>query len=189
MSFIPKMSWHFDTLLSTGALMIRHHRSGSVLVQVTALYCQASSHYLNQCWFVINKILHFNSLAPGRFQWNLRKIIFKLILVTDGCDISSEIALRWTSLDLSDNKSTLVQVMAWCHQATSHYLNQCWPRSLPPYGVTKVITAFENYTFKIKATSPKDTELTLCSVCGYVKKNESCFYIRGPFLQQLFHLN
>ena len=35
-----------------------------------------------------------NSLAPGRFQHNLRKIIFKLILVTDGYDISSEIALR-----------------------------------------------------------------------------------------------
>ena len=31
--------------------------------------------------------------------------------------------------DLTDDKSTLVQVMAWCHQATSHYLNQCWPRS------------------------------------------------------------
>ena len=27
--------------------------------------------------------------------------------------------------------------MAWCHQATSHYLNQCWPRSLPPYNVTR----------------------------------------------------
>ena len=80
---------------------------------------------------------YINSLAPGRFQWNLRKIIFRLILVTDGCDISSEIALRWTSLDLSDDKSTLVQVMAWCCQATSHYLNQCWPRSLSPYGVTR----------------------------------------------------
>ena len=76
---------------------------------------------------------YLNSLTPGRFQWNFRNIIFKLILVTDGCDISSKIALRWTSLDHSDDKSTLVQVMAWCHQATSHYLNQCWPRSLPPY--------------------------------------------------------
>ena len=64
-------------------------------------------------------------------------MIFKLILVTDGCDISSEIALRWTSLDLSDDKSIWVQVMAWCRQAPSHYLNQCWPRSLPPYGVTR----------------------------------------------------
>ena len=77
----------------------------------------------------------FNPLGPERFQWNLRKIIFKLVLVTDGCDISSEIALRWTSLDLTD-KSTLVQVMAWCLQTTSHYLNQCWLRSLP-YDVTR----------------------------------------------------
>ena len=37
------------------------------------------------------------------------------------------------SLDVtgpSDDKSTMVQVMAWCHQATGLYLNQCWPRSL-----------------------------------------------------------
>ena len=63
--------------------------------------------------------------------------MFKLILVTDGCDISTETALRWTSMDHSDDKLTLVQVMAWCRQATGHCLNQCWPRSLPPYGVTR----------------------------------------------------
>ena len=27
--------------------------------------------------------------------------------------------------------------MAWCHQTTSHYLSQCWPRSLSLYGITK----------------------------------------------------
>ena len=27
--------------------------------------------------------------------------------------------------------------MAWCRQAASHYLSQCWPRSLSPYGVTR----------------------------------------------------
>ena len=36
-------------------------------------------------------------------------------------------ALRWIPWDLTDDKSTLVQVIAWCHQATSHYLSQCWP--------------------------------------------------------------
>ena len=51
--------------------------------------------------------------------------------------ISREIAARLMSFDLTDDKSTLVQVMAWCHQATSHYLSQCWPRSLSPYGVTR----------------------------------------------------
>ena len=40
-------------------------------------------------------------------------------------------------LDFTDDKSALVQVMAWCHQATSHYLSQCWPRFLLPYGVTR----------------------------------------------------
>ena len=55
----------------------------------------------------------------------------------DSWDISCELALRWMSLDLTDDKSTLVQVMAWCCQATSHYLSQCWPRSLSPYGVTR----------------------------------------------------
>ena len=59
------------------------------------------------------------------------------ILVIHGRGISCEIVLRWFSLDLTDDKSTLVQVMAWCRQATSHYLSQCWPRSVSAYGVTR----------------------------------------------------
>ena len=27
--------------------------------------------------------------------------------------------------------------MAWCLQATSHYLNHCWLRSISPYGITR----------------------------------------------------
>ena len=55
-----------------------------------------------------------------------------------GWGISYKIALRWMPLYLIDDKSTLVQVMAWCHQASSHYLNQCWPRSMSTYGVTRL---------------------------------------------------
>ena len=79
----------------------------------------------------------FNSLTPRRFQFNIRKVIFKLTLVNGGWGISYEIALRWMPQDLTDDKSTLVQVMAWCSQATSHYLSQCWPRSMSPNGVTR----------------------------------------------------
>ena len=39
--------------------------------------------------------------------------------------------------NLTDDKSTLVQVMTWCRKATSHYLNQCWPRSPTPHGITR----------------------------------------------------
>ena len=33
----------------------------------------------------------------------------------------------WTPQDAIDDRSTLVQVMAWCHQAATYYKNQCWP--------------------------------------------------------------
>ena len=35
------------------------------------------------------------------------------------------------------NNSTLVQVMAWCRQATSHYLTLPWPRSMSSYGIAR----------------------------------------------------
>ena len=61
---------------------------------------------------ILNISYKINSLAPGRFQINIRKVIFKLTLVNGGWDISYEIALRWMPQDLTDDKSTLVQVMA-----------------------------------------------------------------------------
>ena len=64
-------------------------------------------------------------------------LIFKQILVIDCWCISCEIALLSMSLDFIDDQSTLVQVMAWCRQATSHYLSQCWPRFKLQYGVTR----------------------------------------------------
>ena len=53
-----------------------------------------------------------------------------------GWGISWEIALKWMPLDLTDGW-TLGQVMAWCRKATSHYLSQCWPRLVLPYGTTR----------------------------------------------------
>ena len=55
----------------------------------------------------------------------------------DGWGISYEIALMWMPLDFTDDQSTLVQVIVWCRQATSHSHSQCWPRSMSPYGVTR----------------------------------------------------
>ena len=78
-----------------------------------------------------------NSLVPGRFQFNFRKVILKLTLVNGSWGVTYEIALRWTPQDLTDDKSTLVQVMAWCCQAISHYLSQCWPKSMSPNDDTR----------------------------------------------------
>ena len=56
-----------------------------------------------------------------------------LILVTDDWCY-----LLWNCHQMNvTDKSTLVQVMAWCCQAISHYLSQCWPRYLSPCGITR----------------------------------------------------
>ena len=78
-----------------------------------------------------------NSLAPGGFENIFQNVFFKLISWIDTLSNSCETALRSMPQNPSDDKSTLVQVMAWCRQAASHYLSQCCPRSLSPYGVTR----------------------------------------------------
>ena len=82
----------------------------------------------------------FNSLPHcplGDLNEILDKKCLKLILATDGSGIFCEITLRWMLLHLTDDKSTLDQVMAWCRQATSYYLSQCWPRSMLLFGDTR----------------------------------------------------
>ena len=71
----------------------------------------------------------------GLTHWPI--MIFKLIPWTDISCAACKIVVRWIPQKSIDDKSKFVQVMAWCRQATSHYLNQCWPRSLPPYGITR----------------------------------------------------
>ena len=85
---------------------------------------------------VIHGIAVINSLAPVGFGCNSKKSIFKLNLLIGTFQASFDKVPRWMIPDLTD-KSTLGQVMAWCHQATSHYLSQCWPRSMSPYGVIR----------------------------------------------------
>ena len=94
-------------------------------------------HFMTNCIYQFYTYVPVNSLAPGKFEWNFRHVIFKQVLVIEGWGISCEIAPIWMSLDFTDDQSTLFQVMAWCRQARSHYLSQCWPRSLSPYGVTR----------------------------------------------------
>ena len=104
-----------------------------------------------------------NSLWPGIFKWNFRWVLFKPITVIGGWDTSCEIALRRMSLDLTNHKSRLVQVMAWCRQATRHYLGQCWPSFLSPCGFTGpqyVNTSLEHTLDNITWTINALTDIT-----------------------------
>ena len=82
-------------------------------------------------------IVLINSLAPGRSLCDFKNVIFNLALLIGIFRSSYDNVLRWMPQDITDDKSTLVQVLAWCRHATSHYLSQCWPRSPMPYGVTR----------------------------------------------------
>ena len=81
--------------------------------------------------------MHINSLAVGKPRCHFKTAIFNLVLLIGIFTSSKDNALRWMPRDFTDDKSTLVQVMAWYRQATSHYLSQCWPSSMSPYGVTR----------------------------------------------------
>ena len=85
----------------------------------------------------------FNILSPGRRGGNFKSWMFRLNGVADDLMQNSslgtrrKIALRWMPENFTTEMSTLHQVMAWCPQAPSHYLMQCWPRSFSPYGTTR----------------------------------------------------
>ena len=91
---------------------------------------------LQHIYALLNKAV-INSLAPRRSEFNSKDLIFSLVLLIDIFISSHDNAIWWMPQDLTDDKSTLVQVMAWCHQATSHYLSKCWLSFLSPYGIAR----------------------------------------------------
>ena len=74
---------------------------------------------------------------PRRYGSNYKSLFFKPIIPNNSLGTLSEIALSWMPEDLPNKKSTLVHVMVWCHQATSHNLSQCRPRFMSSYSITK----------------------------------------------------
>ena len=79
----------------------------------------------------------FSLIGPWGIWIKFCTYNFQTILVVDGWGISCGSAPIWMSLGFTDDQSTLVHVMDWCCQTTSHFLSQCWPRSLSPYCVTR----------------------------------------------------
>ena len=120
--------------------LVQERRNSTALAMELCLFCINPSKYWCPIFSRLPSMIsvkHISSFTPRIFEWKFRWVIFKIILAIFGWGISCEIVLKWISLDLADDKSTLVQVMGWCRQATSHYPSQCWPSSMLPYGVTR----------------------------------------------------
>ena len=78
----------------------------------------------------------FNTLRPGQNGGYFVDDNFKYIFFNEACCTCILIKISWQLVPMcaNDNGRALVELMAWCQ--TCHHLNQCWPRSLLPYGIT-----------------------------------------------------
>ena len=72
---------------------------------------------------------HTESMYTKTACKNLTSIIGPWI---DILSTSCEISLRWVLQNQTDEKSTLLQAMAWNCPTIIHYLNQSWPQSMLP---------------------------------------------------------
>ena len=82
---------------------------------------------------------NFNiSFFPEEHDDNFKCVISQQSIIISMVSISSEMSpRRIPQLDFIYHKSTLAKVMTWCHRATSHWFNHCWPRFISPNGITR----------------------------------------------------
>ena len=76
---------------------------------------------INTCSTAESPYNNFHPLAPGRSEFDSKNVIFNLVLLIGILRSSHDNVFWWMPQDLTDDKSTLVQAMDWCRQATSHY--------------------------------------------------------------------
>ena len=127
--FVSK--WDFDSIQLLRSWYSRY----KLLGHISHWKQLATAHF---CYKTMTcRVESFNPLANGRAGCHFRNAIFNFIFRIGIFKSFSDNVLSWLQWGLRDDKSTLVKVMAWCRQTTSNYLNQCWPRSPAPYGVTR----------------------------------------------------
>ena len=86
--------WGYEYQVPLSRLLLKVDNSSMAFAQDCSNSIANTLDLLQSCakplnWTRIMQI--FNTLAPGRFEWNFRHVIFKQILVIDGWGISCEI--------------------------------------------------------------------------------------------------
>ena len=105
----------------------------SALVDVVVRHqAQGTRHHLKNKDIVPICFTSPQSWANGRCGSNLKLMISEHMLQITVHEYFSWNCSQGMPQNIFDDKSTLVQAMAWYHQAKSHNLSQCWPRPLSP---------------------------------------------------------
>ena len=125
-----KLQWNFNR---NSNIFIKENTFENVVCEMASICLNVLRQYMQACLSMVvilvtlfSKIVFLNihNIIPSlsftiRFRSAYIQWSFRISCHRDMC----------TGVH-STKKSTLDQVMAWCRQATSHYLIQCWPRSL-----------------------------------------------------------
>ena len=86
-------------------------------------------------------------------------------------DFECEIALKLMSQNTFDDKSTLVQAMAWCHEATSNYPSRCWPCSMSLSRVTTLSTFINPHLFSFLSPSKVNKHTAAITQKNYITRH------------------
>ena len=109
-------------------LVLRSFMSRIVLWEIWTGMLRGLIHSFLKTYLVNICLLLFNDLCLTHWSLGDLDLIFKMKFSMYFYRFPDDNALRWMSQYLTGDRSTLIQVMAWCCQAPIHYLNQCWPR-------------------------------------------------------------
>ena len=97
--------------------------------------CLCSIHHCSCILPVVKNGLHV--VTWEIYGSDFKCIIMKLILLTDTLSIASGITLWWAPQDFTDNKSVLVEVMAWLPWGTKPLSQPILIKFILPYDITK----------------------------------------------------
>ena len=151
----------------------------------------------------ISQCLRVKPLVLGRCGSNFKSVITEHILQIKFISTSCEIPPSSMPQNTFNDKLKLVQVMVWCHHATSQYLSPSWLRSLLPQGITRPQWVKVSYVFVLYSECGEycNTKIPFCwrtnfdykgniilqlpyfhNVNSYACKNVICIKIdhRGP---------
>ena len=114
--------WHLDPSEQTSVIFQSKYNifSSQKIYLKISLKCQPFSSSLNVLTLGVKGFYLVNPLAPGRSGNNSKVSISNSLNRKIAWVLTVKL---WMPQNLSYEKSTLVQVMAWCRQAPSHYLN------------------------------------------------------------------